>query len=1021
MEGTRYQAFISYRQDTSRRLAVALEKALRQYAKPLYRMPIRIFRDEKQIGAGQDLRNTIQQALKDSAYLLYIATREAAESPYVRQELDFWCGTLKRQDRLIIVWQQDRLVADPERDSLDWTASDAIPPALESQLTGIPVWLDLTWAADGHDLDLAHPRFKSLINSIVARFRGVPPEDLNGEEIRVHRRNMNIRRIGIAALVTALMVTTTAGVIAWQQRKTAIAERDRARSSLLVNTSNKLRPTDFTLALGFATEAYSLRLPMPPPYIVENLLKAFYGRDPDVAEPYRQVLPHGSGVTVATYSANGEAIATGTGDGFLRMWSSDGGLQRRFQAHGLKILSAGFSPDATEIVTTGLMDTAVRRWGLDGTQLDPLEYGGAEFAFAEGSPTDGTILGSFGGEHYRRGFRLWDPARDPPLLFEWEPRRGTRITMRDVALSGDGESIVGLVERKGRLRLQHWDRAGGSPLSAGPKSTAPTDSGLSEGPAPADARFSRPVFGRDVVFRDSSEGHWEGLTAGDGETFGRFAVSSDGQRFLRRSPDGRVRIWDADGRRLAEFPVPGELRGAALVGNAGLAATLGTDDSVSIWSPGGDLIKTFRGHAGPVAAIRVSPDAQTLLTASADTTVKLWSLVDELAPACKTELADVASVRFAPDGGDLLLILTGDRRVSLRRPGKAPIDSPLSGESAVRDALFSPDGRYVVTLGWNRKDLGIWDTEGKPVRRCCAHEAPVVSVAFSPDGRHFLTTSEEGAVRLWTLDGTAVGTLVEKSDGSVVAQFSPDGSHILAYGLEPGAWLWAHDTPQVPINLSPGYEVTSAEFSPEGERLILMSTLRGVSLWDTAGSHLLSEMEAEKSNIYSARWLAQGDSIVTTHPRGGVKVWDKDGALRHAWVFPAESHSFSADAAPDGSFLVIPGAGIRSLDGVSVGATPGRRFLNFLPEGMFLLTASGSDPGDAAVHDRQGKLVTSLGHLPGRVERAHVSPDGRFIAILSDSGAMALRCTAAGIHQHVKDAAFYRPGPDERTGFGVDW
>ena len=134
----KYQAFISYRHDASGQLAVALEKALRQYAKPLYKPPIRVFRDEKQIGAGQDLRNTIQQALKDSVYLIYIATREAAESPYVRQELDFWCGALKRQDRLIIIWQKDRLIADPEHDRLDWAASNAIPSNLSRSSPGFP-------------------------------------------------------------------------------------------------------------------------------------------------------------------------------------------------------------------------------------------------------------------------------------------------------------------------------------------------------------------------------------------------------------------------------------------------------------------------------------------------------------------------------------------------------------------------------------------------------------------------------------------------------------------------------------------------------------------------------------------------------------------------------------------------------------------------------------------------------------------------------------------------------------------
>lgn len=81
----------------------------------------------------------------------------------------------------------------------------------------------------------------------------------------------------------------------------------------------------------------------------------------------------------------------------------------------------------------------------------------------------------------------------------------------------------------------------------------------------------------------------------------------------------------------------------------------------------------------------------------------------------------MASVRFAPNGGDLLLIVTSDRRVSLRRPGKLPMDSELAEEREVRDALFSPDSRRVVTLGGNRNDLGLWDSEGRLLLRCCTH------------------------------------------------------------------------------------------------------------------------------------------------------------------------------------------------------------------------------------------------------------------------------------------------------------
>ena len=91
-----YRIFISYHHRSSGKAALALEKALRRYAKPLFRPPMRVFRDEGQIAAGQSLKETIKSALDQSEYLVYIATREAADSPYVSEELDIWCRQLER-------------------------------------------------------------------------------------------------------------------------------------------------------------------------------------------------------------------------------------------------------------------------------------------------------------------------------------------------------------------------------------------------------------------------------------------------------------------------------------------------------------------------------------------------------------------------------------------------------------------------------------------------------------------------------------------------------------------------------------------------------------------------------------------------------------------------------------------------------------------------------------------------------------------------------------------------------------
>jgi hypothetical protein len=69
--------------------------------------------------------------------------------------------------------------------------------------------------------------------------------------------------------------------------------------------------------------------------------------------------------------------------------------------------------------------------------------------------------------------------------------------------------------------------------------------------------------------------------------------------------------------------------------------------------------------------------------------------------------------------------------------------------SEVHSAVFSPDGRLVVTASKDRT-ARLWDARtGKSIGEPMVHENWVVSAQFSPDGKHVLTASEDGTARLW--------------------------------------------------------------------------------------------------------------------------------------------------------------------------------------------------------------------------------------------------------------------------------
>jgi WD40 repeat protein len=1028
-----YQAFISYRHNTSGAMAVALEKALRQYAKPLYKPPIRIFRDENQIGAGQDLKKTIRQALQESIYLIYIATRDAAESPYVRQELELWCGELKRQDRLIIIWQKDKLLADPVRNSLAWESSDAIPSSLKSYLSGIPVWLDFTWVAGDSDLVLNNPRFKTLINSIVSRFRGIPPENLIGEEVITHRRNVLIRNTGITALGIMLIIALTAGWVAYQQRNTAVVERDRARSSLLVNASNKLRRWDSTMALRFAAEAYGLNISAPSPMTDDAILRAFYEHDSDTMVPYRRRLPHGSEVTAVNYSPDQKLLATGTSDGFLRLWSSDGRLIKVIPAHRFKVLSTEFAFNSEFIVTTSLFGTEVKLWGLDGASLDTLPFEGGEFTFAKTAPNNGTILVSFGGENYRHGFRLWNLSRDSSILLPSKSTRELRSTLLEVAFSRNSEYIIGLFREGSRIDLDVWSRNGKRIRRPQEKhSDSEASFPQADNPVEYDARFNAPTFGANVVYRHaSSVRRWDEVQIDKSASLVHFSVSPDGQLFLRRSLDGIYRIWDDRGGLLSSFTLPDDIVASALIGNDGSLVTQSRSalQKVSLRDRNGKLIKTLRGHSAPITAIRISPDSKTLLTASKDTTVKLWMLEDEFAPVCKTELEDVSALYFSPKAQRAALIVSANQRAYLWRFGEIDKASELAQEEGVVDASYSADGNLILTTHLGRRDLSLWDSAGSLVTHCCSHEETPANAVFSPGGRHLMTVSRDGAVKLWTVQGALLATLVDKGEKQTHAVFAPTGKRIITYGSVSGTRLWNMQGKPLPSALTSYRDVVSVRFSPAGDRLLLDSA-EGGSLWSGEGNQLLRELETQPRTILSANWLSDGSALVSSHPRGGIKVWDKNGVLLHAWDMPMESQSFSVDPSPDNSSLVINAARIRTLDGISMGKLDNEHMVSMLADSRYMITASGhilnhssweSAPSEFAIRDSHGGLVARLGHIPGWIKSAVTSPDGRLVGILSETGTLAIRCTPAGIYHNVKDAEYYQPSIEERNQSGIDW
>ena len=120
----------------------------------------------------------------------------------------------------------------------------------------------------------------------------------------------------------------------------------------------------------------------------------------------------------------------------------------------------------------------------------------------------------------------------------------------------------------------------------------------------------------------------------------------------------------------------------------------------------------------------------------------------ELVESVELKGASGASVLFSPRFGDLLRHL--DPRIGavvvaefsrLMRPERLSDYEILKALRASGKALFTPDGKRVLTLGWDRK-VKLWDaTTGRELVTLARNAGFYYNpVAISPDGLHILVT-----------------------------------------------------------------------------------------------------------------------------------------------------------------------------------------------------------------------------------------------------------------------------------------
>jgi WD40 repeat protein len=449
---------------------------------------------------------------------------------------------------------------------------------------------------------------------------------------------------------------------------------------------------------------------------------------------------------VLALAADGKTVATGDGNGLIRLWNTEKGVEVSTlkDGHLMPVSALAFSPDGKSLAS-GDKDMRIVLWDLSDKvkprawRMEPRDkfetYGVGCLHFS----ADGNTLGSTG---YIRHcvLDLWDVRtlkhlqriRDygyPPQLFAFSPDSKTVATC-------------------GSWHIHFWDTATGQMTPGGGHLHCPDSLAFS-----ADSKTVASVAGCvETILWDAING--KELRRLEPSTYPR-TLSGDGRLVADWNDEGESRIEEVStGKRL--FTLKTDHSRSQVLSPNGKLLVVPTEKGVAVW----DLTQGRKKFHLPESIQQfnhqaLSPDGNLLAATErlsrfdeepGRVSITLW----DLRTGNKVrdfEGRSLYRLLFSPSG-DTLLVL-GYKELALYEVA--------SGEKRLArsityypDAVFSPDGRVLALA--TPKGLVLWDTfTWQELYHFQEHPGGVHGLAFSHDGKRLAAGCDDSSILLWDM------------------------------------------------------------------------------------------------------------------------------------------------------------------------------------------------------------------------------------------------------------------------------
>ncbi|KAF8593840.1 WD40 repeat-like protein [Ceratobasidium sp. AG-I] len=372
----------------------------------------------------------------------------------------------------------------------------------------------------------------------------------------------------------------------------SVASRSKATDTMLEIITGNVPYAEYRSDMGIyraisrkkpPKQQKELSLPEPQIKPVWDLLMNCWNHDPSSRPDAASVLALlrwdvGSPVNSVAISHDGKLVASGSTDGFVRIWDAHTGylVQGPLKGHVHWVRSVAWSHDDTRAVS-GSSDDTIRIWDVrTGASIGKPSRGHTNAVFSVAFSTDSALIVS---GSYDNTIRIWNPHTGAPTGY---PLRGHTSPIFSVAFSSDG---IYVASGSSDNTIRIWDTRTGFPI--GYPFKGHTDSVLSVAFSPSDTKI------------------------------------------VSGSADNTIRLWDVRTGTPIDDPLRGHtsaVLSASFSPDSSLIVSGSKDQTVGIWnSHTGVLIgEALNRDTNAVYSVAFSCDGTRIVSGSGDGAICVW-------------------------------------------------------------------------------------------------------------------------------------------------------------------------------------------------------------------------------------------------------------------------------------------------------------------------------------------------------------------------------------------------------------